>query len=279
MANQPEPLVTIVDSFSSALPQIINGNPDEHPLTYANGKTTQETEPPKFWLRKDPQEWIDIGLGGLNRVRAVLPMEYLSLHESALVHKTEGDVVRSVALYLLHPINQVLSALHPGFTCRSESASNKVRTDIGFFRPASDDHFAIVEVKKRGVIVQSEFDAANRQLSEGRHNHRAEINQYIEEALSGGYRERTFFGGNSLYMIKQAAAYAKQQNTKYVALFDWDYLVLVYFEQFDTRTVERNPERRDIGDFCRISFIPNGPSVVDIRRALLGFVLAAYDDA
>lgn len=58
----------------------------------------------------------------------------------AMYHNSEANVVRSSALYLLHPVNQALSMLvgTDKMLCPSEITNNKIRSDITYYRDAGN---------------------------------------------------------------------------------------------------------------------------------------------
>ncbi|KAI1420595.1 hypothetical protein F5Y12DRAFT_109952 [Xylaria sp. FL1777] len=275
-STQGNTLVTIIESFNYPLPSIQNGNSiDEDPDTHLSGSKAAQTDPPVFCAPLEKECWVKLGHKTLQSIR--LPTEYLSLPEKAMVHMSEADVIRSAAIYLLHPINQVLYTISPSTTCLAERASKNVRSDICFIRGGTQGRiFALVEFKRRGVIRPNEFRRASRQLTQDPNTQRAQINQCVQAAMNED--QKTFFTGNSFKLIKQAAAYAIDSGTRYVALFNWDYLVLIHFGGINPGLVVEVLEAQGVGPYCDITMIPNSPRSADIRPALLGFLVRAYQD-
>ncbi|KAI0205764.1 hypothetical protein F4808DRAFT_243979 [Astrocystis sublimbata] len=80
----------------------------------------------------------------------------------AIQHVTEGDLSRATTLYLLHPVNQVLSSI-PQFKdtiiCYSERTvkTTKInrRSDIPYNRLERSEtrYFTILEFKKKGIVI------------------------------------------------------------------------------------------------------------------------------
>ncbi|KAI0468044.1 hypothetical protein F4859DRAFT_223056 [Xylaria cf. heliscus] len=272
-------LITIKQSFAAALPSyqsIIGSNG-----THLSGSVTVQTDPPKFCVIIPRQSWESVGRDGLNRANNTLDSEYMYLRENAMIHANEGDVARAAAMYLIHPINQALSAILPPsgqVKCFSEKAEKTkgVCCDIGFKKMSNlnPSYFAVVEYKRRGIIKDDEFAAASRTITEP-----ASITKHVEAAYNDKKVEfiGTFFKGNSRKLMKRASAYAIQYNTKYVALFDWDRLVLIHFLKLNTTIDDMARPMEGIGDYCEISMIKDTESHA-MRVALLGFLLRAYQD-
>ncbi|KAK5995187.1 hypothetical protein PT974_03584 [Cladobotryum mycophilum] len=109
--------------------------------------------------------------------------------------------------------------------------------------------FAIVDYKRPGVIRRDEFRKALKE----------------RDYLDKSHKEAPeLFKKNSETLMKQAVNYADQYSTKYVALFDWDTLVLFYMESQDGNTG---------GECYFVTIIHNRKHM---RRALLGFLERAY---
>ncbi|RYC54060.1 hypothetical protein CHU98_g12149 [Xylaria longipes] len=248
LSSQNMAAVTIKQSFRTALPSY--QNPIGVGDTHISGSTTLNTDPPRFFVGVSHEAW-----------------------ENAMWHLSEGDVVRAAAMYLLHPINQALSAI-PDFAssirCLSEQTTNGVRGDIAFNRLRSNERrcFAVVEFKKRGIIDDNEFRRAARTIT------RTSVAQHVQDAMN--MRERTFFQDNSVKLMKQAAAYAIRNRTRYVALFNWDHLVLIRFLGLDPRLSLKTLIGNGVGDYCEISMIKYDTGSHIMRAALLGFLVEAY---
>lgn len=75
--------------------------------------------------------------------------------------------------------------------------------------------------------------------------------------------------------MKQAASYATRQRIQYVALFDWDVLVLVKFIEMDPRLDVDDLIDNGVGDWCETTIITRSH---EMRAALLGFLASAYQD-
>ncbi|KAI0117869.1 hypothetical protein GGR51DRAFT_573570 [Nemania sp. FL0031] len=99
--------------------------------------------------------------------QAVLPMEYISLHESALVHKTEGDVLFTVEVFsdTVDEACRALIAAQPEYVrnnvvyARLDSAIQAMYLRFGEPQPWDIDYY--IEEKKRSdqrsVHIRHEF--------------------------------------------------------------------------------------------------------------------------
>ncbi|KAI0517555.1 hypothetical protein F5B22DRAFT_603366 [Xylaria bambusicola] len=275
MANQASRPRTIKQCFNDSLPFI------QHPtrlvpFEFRPGTKTSQIDAPKFWISTNERGWSEPAHNTLRPMNMNALQEQVSWPEPSMRLACEADVVRAAALYLLHPINQVLSARYPNdYRCNSEVAGSGVRGDVSLLKLGGRRTFAIVEFKRSGIISPMEFADAQRTLTGNPNTHAAEISQHVQNVIAADNGDNRFsaFEGNSFSLMKQAAAYAVQYSTRFVAIFGWDYLVLVYFPELDMNL--REPE--GCGNYCEITMIPNNPPSPNLRAALLGFLFHAYD--
>lgn len=228
------PHTLTLDNYPSVDPK--NKDPN------SSSATTADVTPPRFAHKVLYTDWTAVckafmGLGPLqpmfNMPQNGLTNEYLYLKDEALHHASEADVVRTAALYVLHPINKAFNA-HPYFagtvTCRSEASlkSNGLRADVTYFKNptgqvagATQRAYAVIEFKKRHLIDVAQFEYAERVNSS--HNEQDVRRQAPAICIQAGGTSgqgTTFYKRYSCKLMKQAAAYAIGQRTKYVALFD-----------------------------------------------------------
>ncbi|KAI1299437.1 hypothetical protein F5Y03DRAFT_365968 [Xylaria venustula] len=77
--------------------------------------------------------------------------------------------------------------------------------------------------------------------------------------------------------MKQATAYALTHRTQYVAIFDWDFLVLIVYRGLDSTQSAEDLYVQEAGDYCEIAIMDNRTSQsANVRAALLGFLITAY---
>ncbi|KAK3983855.1 hypothetical protein QBC44DRAFT_353984 [Cladorrhinum sp. PSN332] len=271
--------VTLANSFPVAPPRPLPNYPTNGGLARASasGASTINTEPPKFAVASAALYWQNSGDSTLTHITATqgnnnaLTTEFLSEVEPAIYHASEGDVVRSSAIYLLHPVNQALSLwTGNGVFCQSEATANGIRGDITYYRGTRA--FAVVEFKKRGVIKPAEFTAAIKTITAA-----TTEATLVSQANNRANPENTFFDGDSTILIKQASSYAINHRTRYVALFNWDALVLCHFSQLDPAKSQQTLIIDGIGNYCDIEVIPFTQSH-RMRVSLLGFLAEAYNN-
>ncbi|KAK4170812.1 hypothetical protein QBC36DRAFT_250678 [Triangularia setosa] len=273
--------VRISHSFANIPGNALPNYPNPHGNASAimSGDSTRNTDPPYFAIAAQ-NNWHAFSTNFMANHPAAatanhpLNVETVYLPEAAAHHNSEGDVVRSAAMYLLHPANQALST-HPNIVtrCQSEASANGIRSDITYYRGPTPQNpnfkaFAVIEFKKRGVIKPNEFATAVRFPN---HPTQPQADVTVQAALSLANNKETYFDGDAFVLIKQAASYAVAHRTPYIALFNWDFLVLVHFSQM--------PQTMDyVGDYCELQVIPYAQSA-SMRGALLGFLAHAYQNA
>ncbi|KAI1428717.1 hypothetical protein F5Y12DRAFT_731497 [Xylaria sp. FL1777] len=264
---------TILESFQESLPNYTGEAPGAVVDTQLSGESTKNTDPPKFWISLPEGFWVNHRASTLTKyhtylLSAGLHKDFIYRKEKAITLLSEGDVTRAAALYLLHPVNQVMSALQPEILCLSEYPAYQIRSDVVY--KLGGRIFAIVEFKKRGIILKNEFNAAYLELDKDENRRQDQIKRHI----ASGRRKpgHSFFAGNSLKLIKQAANYAMTHGAIHVAVFDWDHLLLITF-RFNTSPNLVTRRENGPGDHCRIQTV-SGNSV-HLRAALLGFLFEA----
>ncbi|KAH6635844.1 hypothetical protein F5144DRAFT_565602 [Chaetomium tenue] len=181
--------------------------------------------------------------------------------------RVEADVVRWGDEHLAYHVNH---ALYARFGLIMESFSeyevDECRPDKLWRRcHNTEDHqhdcVALFESKIKDAIEKDQFQAA--QLLPGE-----DPQQKIQDALDEGLEKGTHFRDKSLKIMCQAAKYARNThfNTNYVALFDSNYLFLCVFSREDP-------------SHLRATLVPcQGKNNVDARRALLGWLIEAWEE-
>jgi hypothetical protein len=179
------------------------------------------------------------------------------------VLRTEGDVVDASSCQLFNPVNLALTSFyrHENVVMLNEhnatvdGADNRSRVDRAWTLEGDWEHpFAVLEAKRSGTILPQQYERA---IQEGFH-HRAS-----GEPIQS--RETTFLE-NSYELMAQAARYSVKYYTPYVALFDWDHLVLAVMEQ---------ASGTNGGTYCWLTVVSERRLM---RRALLGFLHGAYKE-
>jgi hypothetical protein len=264
---------TLFDSFSTQLPNVQNGNPEPYPSASESGTIAARTDaPPMFATKAAAYALVGNNIIGAAQIQTTLQNLYLAPTDQTMIHYNEGDVVRSASVYLLNPVNVALSVHQSNrVRCVSETSANKMRTDILYRRISGSGGpnrtFAILEFKRQGVFAVDDFRSATKPATQ--------IASFEQKASNRP--ESTYFMDNALKVIKQAAAYAIQHRTQYVALFDWGLLVMVRFVDLDLSKDDDTLVDDGVGTRCTLDLVPLARSQT-MRLALLGFLAEAYDN-
>lgn len=267
------------------------------------------------WIHRVPRPY----LSWANRLPVSVPAVNSFLSNSQFIpeteinirHANEADVVRTANLYLIHLVLQALSA-HPSYhtllVSQSEDTQGKTRTDLTFQFSTLNTlrSFAVVEFKRRGAIEGHGFQhlqnvpvpqTLNQQqyfaqilmpIAAGQrptaqqlaHARRVPATAQRKPGTNDPLTHR--FSTGPLHLIQQATAYAMQHSIRYVALFNYDWLICCYFPWLDTS--------KDHKDLVAENRASNGefPVEVDmyslatadwhlIRLALLGLMWTAIE--
>ncbi|CAN8106106.1 unnamed protein product [Discula destructiva] len=190
-------------------------------------------------------------------------------------------------MYLIHPISQVLWAnadYRDAFGNQGEHTlgsknTGLVRADLTFSKTANQGShrvFAVIEFKRRTVIRPSEFGKTLQPnpwpqgYDHSNPNHQQQARQLATNFPSTLFKEGAF------RLIKQAGSYAIKYRTRYVALYNYDYLICCYFPQIDPRQSLANLAISSVRSFVELDIYPfydqNGNTSTEMRLALLGFL-------
>ncbi|KAF2789066.1 hypothetical protein K505DRAFT_254126 [Melanomma pulvis-pyrius CBS 109.77] len=173
----------------------------------------------------------------------------------------EADVVYASAQYLISPIESILnieygdririSSEKPGKS--GKIGEGHIRMDLVFHRPEKEQTIAILEYKRRGFLQRRDFQGAFTSSNVG-----------LGEKLSRAAND-PLLKDNAFVSSKQAAAYAIDTQTPFVAIFDWDTMVLFEFN---------NLKDDNVGEVAFGTWVDeNGRET--FRKVLLGWVLKA----
>lgn len=172
----------------------------------------------------------------------------------------EADVKTAFVLYVTTVVKRILNIEYGGRVRigNEMKGPGNTRMDMVYVEKESEERIAVIEIKRRGSLAWSDFEPAW---------------AYNEEkATEKLVPYENLVKANGLTFSKQAAAYAIQSPTQFVALFDWDVMILFEFEKDMI-------EEGSAGDVARATwFEENGESGDDtFRKMLLGWVLKACD--
>lgn len=258
--------ITIRESFYQSLPQGRHaaGLPTYHD-THDTSATDGQHFPPNVAISVPLGKWLSLAdeiLQYPNTTPWHIDHAYLPTWEGeSRVFRTEEDVVSAATCQLLNPVDLTFKWFHHQYPFALLSEHNASRN--GQYSHARVDRawcleqnyerpFVLLEAKCVRTLQPREFEAA---ISAG------------EEALrtdSPVDYETSYFTYNSFKLMAQAVKYKKKFRTPYIAIFDWDCLILAVMDD----------DHKDHPDlFCRLTIVSD-PSLM--RRALLGFVHGAF---
>ncbi|KAF4459739.1 fic DOC family [Fusarium albosuccineum] len=210
--------VTIAESFDRPLPPIpcIQHSGNAH----ISGPSTSNAEAPSFAFSVPFNTWDQYADQVLRR--SSLSGHALASYETTRQLRLEADVADAAAVHLINPIDMAISSYRPGSVISlNQHTVGTARTDkCWLFNGSEEVPFAVLDYKRPGIIREKEFAKA-----------------FVLPQHTGTYSRRVTqmrrrcFVGNSETLLKQAVNYSDQYQTKYVALFDWQCLLLLVLEQ------------------------------------------------
>lgn len=229
----------------------------------ASSEATGDQDPPRVFVDTHPSRWIVPANAFLRSSTATTNPELskgtMADPESAMAElSTEQDVVRVANHFLMYPIGKAINAKYTTkITQSTEAKQDRCRSDHSFNIHQDDKArkktIMVVEFKRLCTIKKKEFTNATCKESEKSNALRILNNRGIPTAIEEDC--------NAYWYTKQATAYAQTWDCKYVALCDYETLVLLHFD--------------DGLDSARITIVPRH----SFRKALLGFLIEACEFA
>ena len=243
-------MTTLLGSFNQALPDItpqIFGKQREGKSAHVSGTNTYNCTPPSSAFGIPVEHWIEkadqLCLVDQNH-RSKLQQGYLPGCGAGQLINSEEDVVNASALYFTHPVDTALGLVHPedSYLCEvikgkdqdSGPTSGASRVDRMYFkgRPAdrnapgnSLNTMACLEFKRAKALNPQEFRriiVTTREAFQGRVDAaEADDDQYSQQEI------------NVSTNLSQATHYAIKFKTPFVALFDYNTLILLVMTQVD----------------------------------------------
>lgn len=265
---------TIYESFRAAVDpdhvgsgRKVFGSTDGNVHVSAPSNTTQAYQPPNFLLKTPESKWLSIADAALNQHKSRLNQKNTRLApwESNMRMESEGDVVYGSAIYLNNPVHLALhAAQNHSRSCdvRSEvTLGTTSRADMGYFR--NGRAYAILEYKKPGAVskrcARDDFERGVPKDPKMFAAWMANAEQRFKRDVRGAEDTR--------FLLQQAVHYQDKFGARFVALFDWNSLVLLVL-----------PPCRGVGLNDRVSYayVTEVTDNRKFRRALLGFLLFSY---
>lgn len=235
------------------------------------------------------------------KVNYLMEQQHVYRREYAAKHINESDVVRTAGIYLVYPVLVALNAhvtMYNTIGLQSEDTHNQVRSDITFYRSQGNNTtraIAVLEFKRRGVIKPSHFREAILQGATTTNLNQQQPGQPMTrlayaQGLAATRSHGTLFDRTDGFrLMRQASAYASEYRTRHVALCDWNYLVLCYFNGMQYPTAGNNTN--GVGNSVELQILRLGTPAQNsdlrfqdavgselFRPALLGFLKHAYDE-
>jgi hypothetical protein len=222
----------------------------------ASSKTTQDQKPPAVLVRVHSNHWIKMADNflALDQVRNSEALKIGAADRCAIHVSTEADVVHLANRYLIEPLLKAINTIYGGkLVISAESAVNTLRPDcvIRLKPQIGEKVVMVVEYKRCGYIHYEEFEDVWCEKNEV---------EQTRQKLRKDHQVTTLGPeSNALSFVKQATAYRRRTDCKYVALRDYDSLVLLhYLDNGDLKSVDVTTVPRQV-----------------FRKALLGFLIEA----
>lgn len=243
------------------------GSPDGNVHVSAPSNATKAYQPPNFLLKTSESKWLSIADAALSQHKSRLNQKNTRLApwESNMRMESEGDVVYGSAIYLNNPVHLALhAAQNHSRSCdvRSEvTLGTTSRADMGYFR--NGRAYAILEYKKPGAVskrcARDDFERGVPKDPKMFAAWMSNAEQRFKRDVRGAEDTR--------FLLQQAVHYQDKFGARFVALFDWNSLVLLVL-----------PPCRGVGLNDRVSYayITEVTDNRKFRRALLGFLLFSY---
>jgi hypothetical protein len=223
----------------------------------ASSITTKEQQPPEMLIRLHHEHWE-------TKATRALTLEILCKNDALKQYASptrlvnianESDVVHLANTNLIKPVWRAIIAVYPGkLVTYSEQQLDVLRPDRVFKLSSSqgkNEAVMLIEFKRCGYIHYDEFEDAMCDADEIDDKRRKLEEDDEETTLENN--------SNALLFVKQATAYYMSSRCRYVALCDYDKLVLLrYRHGEDLSSVDATTVPRKV-----------------FRKALLGFLLEA----
>lgn len=228
-------MTTIWKSFSQALPQFPQLGDQIEIRPKDSGTTTAQCTPPRCGIKIPVQHWVDLAFRlSLEQHSNQLKAKYLPDIENIEL-KSEADVVKASTLYLTHPVHIAYKLVHPDDPQLDElikpqkHTTPSSRCDRAYFSGRPDNEkipgnstnvFAILEYKKFEGLSRDDFKLGM-------------IPRYEDYATTLADPPFHDKASRAHIVLKQATHYAARFNTPFVALCDYNTLILLVMTEVE----------------------------------------------
>jgi hypothetical protein len=173
----------------------------------------------------------------------------------------EGDVVLIANIHLVDPVLKSVNEIYHGqLTSYAEEPIDKLRVNraIKLKQRNKDQVIMLIEYKRCGYIHKEQFEQAMC-APKNAHQILCKLKEAAEETTLQS-------PSNTLWFVKQATAYYINTGCRYVALCDYESLILSEYS---------DPPENNHLDYVGITVVPRP----FFRKALLGFLIEACEAA
>jgi hypothetical protein len=224
--------------------------------THTSGSSTAASTPPRFGVDIPVDYWTDLASRLCLDPKAGDLRKGAGVEKETLIDgfKSEADVVNAATLYLSNPVHRAYQLVHPEDKCLNEVYHHKAnettldpelgsaRVDRAYFKgepsnkvkPGSSKNiFALMEYKKHGTIDRSQFARAIAHSAQ----------QFIELDDDAPFinpdnpADAPNRDPNHIILMKQATHYAVKYKTRFVALCDFNTLLLLVMAKTERNLV------------------------------------------
>lgn len=231
---------TIFDSFNEALPPFPQLGTQLETRAKPSGTTTAECTPPSCGINIPLKHWTDLASDlCLEQYKDVLRTEFLPTVDSFIEFKSEADVADASTLYLTHPVHVAYQLVHASdpdrrvdqLTIPMSGTTPSSRVDRAYFsgRPDNEETpgnsrniFAVLEYKKFKGLPRDEFNSGM-------------VSNSKDFGTSLAHPPFIKQDSNATIFLQQATHYAARYRTPFVALCDYDTLILLVMTQVEKK--------------------------------------------
>lgn len=279
--------ITVLECFDRPLPWL-HRDKLEYQKVDASSKTTDNAVPPRVLLCSSERYYLqqaDKYLKQQTTRESNLKSQTVGTEFSQISLDNEQSLVLASDLYILKPILSILECKYgKDFVVICEAKPNKDELENGesatrvdlVFRSTKGKQEVIfaIEYKRREQIRYGDFKMALLPTD-------ASTNKIDEKVAASFDRpNRSFLEFNGLQFTKQVATYAAQYRCPYVALLNWDHLLLFKFNKL-SKAAETETKAGQTANLTWVSEDRHSEGehvhAGNVRKALLGFAIEAFE--
>lgn len=293
---------SILASFEEDLPLLNRSTTVVYKTATPSGETTKACKPPLVLLCHSPKYsngFIDLANSTLRQFsegdfdNRRLPPPF---PEYAL--DTEAELGTAAETQILQPIFEILhqrwgrkykirKESHPEIAGTSDCT---VRFDLVF--STGDDKnetIMVLEFKRREMIRYDDFAQLRQPKGPSGLMEYGSSDEAVKKRMAAIKKTKTGspWGGNAVPYLRQISKYAKKSSCPYVALFNWDHLLLFKFDK-EKLGVEGLDDEATAGNVAELTWVSEHNAIRNkesgnfiqrhkIRKALLGFIIVAFE--